>query len=249
MASSSPQILRPIPRRPHEQTSSSNGPSSPHLNPADAAPSPPSETPSRAHSFLNLTSSTLLGIYSPTGYGERNDEPSTPWGTGSETPSTTAHFLSTMPPNQRRQSIAPPYMPQPKANPTADALRLASRTVLLFVLGLGYGLLVRHLHNERQLAPFQVEGLIKPRDHWTYLVFWGVAGVALGSLLPWVDGFFAGEEDSAIEAETRDKRKADDPIASGLFAECTPVVRSFGAFVGIAFAIVRSPYNKCCNLY
>lgn len=136
-------------------------------------------------------------------------------------------------------------MPPPKNNRVADTVRLGSRTVLLFVLGLGYGLLVRHLHNERQLAPFQVEGLIKPSDDWTYLAFWGVAGVALGSLLPWVDGFFTGEGDVLQEAAKTAKRTGAG--SNGLFATWTPVVRSFGAFVGIAFAIVS--YFRLQNTY
>ena len=226
--SSSPQIIRPKPRRPFEQ----NGSTSPLLSPADAADSH-SEAPSRTHSILNLTSSTLLGIYSP---GYDRDDLSTPFGSGSQTPSGLS--LSSMAPNQRRKSIVPEFRPQLKRDPVADAVRLGSRTILLFALGLGYGLLVRHLHDDRQLAPFQVEGIIKPRNDWRYLVFWGVAGVALGSLLPWVDGFFA-EEDELEDPVERRVVKKDDESSSGLFsADWTPVIRSVGAFVGVAFAIV-----------
>lgn len=116
-------------------------------------------------------------------------------------------------------------------------MRLGSKTLLLFALGIGYGSLVRHLHNERQLAPFQVGGLIKPSHDWTYLAFWGVAGVALGSLLPWVDGFFGANEDMLGEKAPRGS-KDQKSLSMGLFADWTPVIRSVGAFVGIAFAIV-----------
>jgi hypothetical protein len=88
-----------------------------------------------------------------------------------------------------------------------------------------------------------VEGIIKPRDNWTYLFFWGVAGVALGSLLPWVDGFFGGAND-VNALEPKERKKTDDSNSSGLSVEWTPVVRSFGAFVGIAFAIVRVFFNS-----
>lgn len=195
----------------------------------------PSEAPSRTHSILNLTSSTLLGIYSP---GYDRDESLTPFGTGAQTPllyNTSGLSLSSMAPNQRRNSIVPPFKPQQKQDPVADAVRLGSRTILLFALGLGYGLLVRHLHDDRQLAPFQVEGIIKPRNDWRYLAFWGVAGVALGSLLPWIDGFFAGEEESVDATEIK---KEEDTSPGILSSDWTPVVRSIGAFVGIAFAIV-----------
>lgn len=107
-----------------------------------------------------------------------------------------------------------------------------------------YGLLVRHLHDEQQLAPFAVEGIIKPRNDWTYFVFWAVAGVAWGTLLPWVDTFY-GDGDGDSHSDERSKRsgdlageKATRPM-SVFSADWTPVIRSVGVFVGIAFAIVR----------
>ena len=117
-----------------------------------------------------------------------------------------------------------------------------------------YGLLVRHLHDDRQLAPFQVEGIIKPRNDWRYLVFWGVSGVALGSLLPWVDGLW---EQNFVSATCQTRERSSTPEggedhldSSGLFgADWTPVIRSVGAFVGIAFAIVRSHLLAFSSLY
>jgi hypothetical protein len=116
-----------------------------------------------------------------------------------------------------------------------------------------YGLLVRHLHDDRQLAPFQVEGIIKPRNDWTYLVLWGVAGVALGSLLPWVDTLWEENFESSSKVgtkETKPESKGGDVDASGIFgADWTPVIRSVGAFVGIAFAIVCVPVLTTLPLY
>ena len=116
------------------------------------------------------------------------------------------------------------------------------RGTTLFCLGMLYGLLVRHLHDERQLAPFQVEGIIKPRNDWGYLVFWGVAGVALGNLLPWVDTLWEeGSDNSQSKSQRRRKPEHAGLDSTGVFgADWTPVVRSVGAFVGIAFAIVRT---------
>lgn len=54
-----------------------------------------------------------------------------------------------------------------------------------------------------------------------YLVEWGLAGVALGSLLPWLDGEDLGDD-------------------GGSKMDWHPAVRSIGAFVGIAYAIVSS---------
>jgi hypothetical protein len=110
---------------------------------------------------------------------------------------------------------------------------------------MGYGVLVTHLHNDRQLAPFQVEGIMKPSYNWSYLVFWGMAGVGLGSLLPWVDTIW---EDTSSNPELASEKERLSTIedentgnsTSGLGADWNPVVRSIGAFVGIAFAIVSS---------
>ncbi len=121
-------------------------------------------------------------------------------------------------------------------------------------MGLGYGVLVRHLHDERQLAPFQVEGIIKPRNDWRYLAFWGVAGVLLGSLMPWVDTLFLDADsvfEGSMDGETRggvnDGVEVEGGDADGesgiLGADWTPVVRSVGAFVGIAYAIVCSHFE------
>jgi hypothetical protein len=217
--SSSPKIHRPKPRRPYE-TSTPQSPPSPLLSPSAI-----DDTPSRTHSILNLTSSTLLGIYSQTGnqFDLQSDLPSTP----SSPPASVRRRLSTLPPVH-------------KPTPVETAWRLGLRGILLFGMGMGYGLLVRHLHDDRQLAPFQVEGLIKPRNDAGYLLFWGVAGVALGSLLPWVDTLFAVPE---LDTPVFEQKKEEESDAeAGIFgADWTPVVRSVGAFVGIAYAIVNIP--------
>lgn len=93
---------------------------------------------------------------------------------------------------------------------------------------------------------FHVENIMRNASaeegyNWKYLVFWGVAGVGLGSLLPWIDGLWEerrtgrrnGEQDNIQGAE-----KSGLKSTSGLAADWNPVVRSIGVFVGIAFAIV-----------
>lgn len=58
-----------------------------------------------------------------------------------------------------------------------------------------------------------------------YYVQWGLAGVALGSLLPWLDGETEGDGSGSGKGKI----------------EWDPAVRSIGAFVGIAYAIVSPP--------
>jgi hypothetical protein len=257
MPSDGPPLLRPTPRRPFDLNVTGATP------PESTTPVDPSEQVSpnhldakihgadqgsfsRTRSILNLTSSTLFGIYSPTGYNER-EEPSTPWGTGAETPRERGSFDG-LPPAYGGRNMASLHHRKSSHHMSttslpAHILNLVLRIILLFCLGMGYGVLVTHLHNDRRLAPFQVEGIMKPSYNWSYLIFWGVAGVGLGSLLPWVDTMW---EDRAINPENTSVKDRNGQLedeetgssTSGLAADWNPVVRSIGAFVGIAFAIV-----------
>ena len=116
---------------------------------------------------------------------------------------------------------------------------------------MAYGVIITHLHDDQRLAPVQMEGI--DRSDWRYNIFWGIAGVLLGSLLPWVDVFWQeawGTKKSHAEGDivAYDSKTAPDtdgtnerlPSRSGssLGADWNPAVRSIGAFVGIAFAIV-----------
>lgn len=264
MPSDGPPLLRPTPRRPFDLNVTSATP------PESTAPADSGEQTSpnhldakatgnggadlasfsRTRSILNLTSSTLFGIYSPTGYNER-EEPSTPWGTGAETPRERGSFdgvplayggRAARPQHRKMSSHHTSTTPLP-----SHILNLALRVILLFCFGMGYGVLVTHLHNDRRLAPFQVEGIMKPSYNWSYLVFWGIAGIGLGNLLPWVDTMWedtAGNPELTLEKEGLSTVEDEDTVssASGLAADWNPVVRSIGAFVGIAFAIVGSHF-------
>ncbi|KAI7680658.1 hypothetical protein KC353_g22026, partial [Hortaea werneckii] len=88
-------MLKPRPRGRVFDFSDTSTPNSPPTPSSELSPTglePPklsgdgSTTPSRTRSILNLTSSTLFGIYQPTGYATDREDPSTPWGTGAETP-------------------------------------------------------------------------------------------------------------------------------------------------------------------
>ncbi|KAF8859211.1 hypothetical protein BDZ45DRAFT_367882 [Acephala macrosclerotiorum] len=251
------KIHRPTPRRPYETTSSSTAstitsthptnPSTSYLSPNTNAAGEPL---SRTQSILNLTSSTLLGIYSPTYANPSSDyeysSPSTPWGTGAETPLSPSSHNDNRPSQSIRRHTSPPPS-QPPRTTLWTVFTLALRGVLLFGIGMGYGVLVRHLHDDRQLAPFQVEGIIKPRNDWRYLVFWGVAGVGLGSLMPWVDTLFSYPLEEASgkrnQSQTPAEKETENEEEAGIFgADWTPVVRSVGAFVGIAYAIRKLPW-------
>lgn len=210
----------------------------------------------RTSSILNLTSSTLFGIFSPSGYDSVREVPSTPWGTGAETPSQQPHGAV------NRPILLPKadYFSHTKASERSlqghfrsrsDILTLLRRAIWLFVFGVAYGLIITLLHDHQGLAPVRVENI----DHksWPYLIVWGATGVCLGGLLPWMDflweeafGVSRGPQTSTAQLEPSTSRTAvdgdDERVISssttGLGVDWNSIVRSIGAFVGIAFAIV-----------
>ena len=253
-------LLRPTPRYPFEITptstsADSSAPLTPDLSQTDPEPNEIKPT-RRTHSILNLTSSTLFGIYSPSSYEGVREGRSTPWGTGAQTPLRQSNADPTKTASIPLQNAFPNSIPSPRASQNAVSFRgrllpLTVRMVLLFGFGIAYGLIITHLHDSQYLGPVGIGNI--HRASWRYLKLWGVAGVLLGGLLPWVDVFWAkalGEPTKAstskMEPESmtshnqdvEDNERAALNADSGLRGDWSPVVRSIGAFIGIAFAIV-----------
>ncbi len=259
-----PPLLRPEPRRSFQLTptsTESSAPPTPSRNSSDCSrlePEPDGEKPaSRTRSILNLTSSTLYGIYSPSGNENARGEPSTPWGTGTQTPS-----LRTNADDFKAPIIGAFERPRPKLQRSHSShhyphiyrdyvMPLTLRTILLFFFGVAYGLIITQLHDTQRVAPVKVEGI--EGYTWRYLTTWGIAGILLGSLLPWVDILWdealgTNEDYTVLNKQIEDSRPSTEEdehlvssFGSGLGADWNPVVRSIGAFVGIAFAIVSFP--------
>lgn len=227
-------------------------------------------TPRRSRSLLNLTGSTLYGIYSPTSYEPHRDEPMTPWGTGAQTPSrstgtdarkgfplfTAEAFKEKAAIGKERRQERRKSMHQQRQSwrRSATASQIATtflRVVLLFAFGLAYGEVITQLHNSGRVAPVQVNQI--DRSSWSYLAFWGLTGVLLGESLPYLDTFWKNRSssDSAIEDDDMSSEQEgpsasqDAPVIqqeeqSRPETDWNDIVRSIGAFVGIAFAIVSS---------
>lgn len=108
-------------------------------------------------------------------------------------------------------------------------------------------MLVSHLHDRQELAPVKVEGI--DRTAWPYYVFWGLAGVLLGEALPQLDALWNSDEDEDIEESEEDARRRNSGFSrkQGMVA-WNDVVRSVGAFVGIAFAIRKLPWQSTLQL-
>ncbi|KAF2474690.1 uncharacterized protein BDR25DRAFT_280151 [Lindgomyces ingoldianus] len=223
----------------------------------------------RNKSFLNMTSSTLYGIYDDAGSstaGERSEVP-TPWGTGAETPARrsldsglgingwengvgspdgglrvkgiarrgTVEGIQT----RRRRSR---QAPTPQRKGLWKGVVIVGKLSSLFLFGLVYGVIVSHLHDTRELAAVRVGGV--DRESWIYLGAWGFAGVVLGSLLPYVDLLWDGHtNDNQVQLVEPEK-----DAESSLSEQWNEIVRSVGAFVGIAFAIRRLPWQSTLQL-
>jgi len=125
---------------------------------------------------------------------------------------------------------------------------LVYKSSALAAVGISYGVLISHLHDRQQLAPVPVDGI--PHQSWSYIVFWGMAGVFFGRLMPWVDHLWdnVDEDDSYSDNAPRYGNNSAErrPSSSGRESrtwwapQWNDVVRSIGAFIGIAFAIVST---------
>lgn len=244
--SEEPTIHRPRPRRVFDLTPASTESSSEVPSPTEPTPNPdllnPGSTPSvsRNGSIMNLTSSTLFGIYSPTAFEGLRDE-SSPWGTEAQSPAT-----ENVPTTEPKQGVNRFALERSRSRLSRGLFRgvilpRAMRGVLLFAFGIVYGVITVHLHENHWITPVKLEN-IRYYDSWQYLGFWGLAGVALGNVLPWLDVFV---EDSVRDPVRERKTRRGSGSGSGNGnddGERSPswvaVARSVGAFVGIAFAMV-----------
>lgn len=271
-----PKIHRPVARRGFEITPPSPDTSDPPT-PASGEQSPEflmtrresdkSPPPSRTRSFLNLTSSALLGIYSGATDGGRGEELNTPWGTGAQTPSHSARpsidmdFLAptrapTFPFNFDKPVRNTKLFKGPKKGLKNYYLPLISQTVMLFGCGMGFGSLLTHLDKTQPMTPIPVP--TDSNNSFYYQIAWGLLGVVLGNALPQIDLFFDDDEDAiadgvAIQPADYQRVRTNSRLShsgkdrpsltdSGLGPIWYSTVRSIGAFVGIAYALVSSHY-------
>ncbi|ROT42797.1 hypothetical protein SODALDRAFT_375060 [Sodiomyces alkalinus F11] len=230
---------------------------SPQYNGFAATTPSESTSLSRTQSVINLTGSTLSWIYSPLSSSKDRfgrEELDSPWGTGAQTPikrpnlddATFEVMKQRSALRNKRSAHANPYstLPSSPKSALASTVMFASRIVLLFLLGMGYGVLVTRLHDGQRWRALSVDGIINTGYNWTILVFWGAAGVLLGALLPWFDGVWErafGDDDAAAAGREDDSPDSEEDNRG---TDWTLMVRGIGAFVGIVFAIRRLPWTS-----
>jgi hypothetical protein len=225
----------------------------------DMSKKPPasgSTTPARTRSILNLTSSTLFGIYQPTSDGQ-----DTPFGSGAQTPAVDSRHSSFDFTRSHRPAEASalangsfkkthqPRPPQPKPRKqtlSAQLLPILVRDVVLLATGVLYGLLVSHLHDRQQIAPVKLD---INRLSLPYLGAWAIAGLVLGEALPWLDrSLTASTREGTSQHQTAGDKQYDVGRQSKMPRGWNKVIRPVGMFVGISFAIRKLPWQSTQQL-
>lgn len=215
-----------------------------------------------------MTSSTLFGIYDDmesSTAGERSVV-ETPWGAGAETPARLSidpgmalngwengmgspdtelklkglARRGTM--DAQRQRPGSGHGARPPRRGVWKYAVIAGKLSALFLFGVVYGVIVSHLHDTRELAMVRVASL--GHKSWIYLASWGLTGTVLGSLLPYVDLAWNAQDDDQPGQEGGSQKESK----SSLSEQWNEVVRSVGAFVGIAFAIRRLLWQSTLQL-
>lgn len=246
--------LKPRARRAYEQGSD---PPTPTDNTSPSSHFPDGSTPSRNRSFLNLTSSTLFGIYGASGISGTGSEtiPPTPYGDGAQTPNDGRSFDFTrsgiphsLPTNAFTRSSNGKLARRRDTNSLPPLVRrktfrnfyipLVARLATLFLVGTLYGSLIPHLHDSQHFAPANVA---LDRQRWWYNIVWGLIGMALGEALPWADSLWVDEDD---ENSIIDNDRKPNTTTTRRSETWLDAVRSIGLFVGIAFAIRKLPWQS-----
>lgn len=132
---------------------------------------------------------------------------------------------------------------------TLSAGSLVVRGLCLFGLGVGYGVLLSRFQDSSPwLSGNSFAENINLSTDWKNLAFWGVAGVAWGAGMPWLDKLWYdtfGEDGEEIEMANE-----TDLLSGGedLTTDWALVMRAIGAFVGIVFAIRKLAWTSTLQI-
>ncbi|KAK9333403.1 insulin-induced protein-domain-containing protein [Lipomyces starkeyi] len=116
---------------------------------------------------------------------------------------------------------------RPLSSTASGRLIVFVKISLLFSFGVAYGHLVTQLQDNHYVTPTTLN--IDPTG--SFALTWGVLGVLLGALLPFVD---------SISPEILGPKKSSSS-GSSMFA-WNPIVRAVGVFIGVSYGIRRLPW-------
>lgn len=226
---SATHIFYPMPRRP-ANLELSQQPSTPMLSPNIS-----NGIPSRTHSALNLSSSTLLGIFSPSYFDPDQESPS----------------LMGSPPshqNQISRNVLDKISYQSQPLQKTKLFNFFLRVLLLFATGMGFGFLIQHLLDEKQPSSILFKIISDRKIEWIYLLSWGMSGVTIGTLLPLMDQPPSIDkhisQGSVISSVSTANKETSSKQFDILDQDWTPIIRSVGAFVGITYALRKLSWTS-----
>lgn len=239
-------VIRPMPRRPFQlqDTPSSTSPSRPCTPPSDTFANDTTQNSatsisSRSRSFLNLTSSTLFGIYSP------SVDTGTPCVTRPVSPSgfrTRENGLGIAGEQKvdKKWGVAERGAVVHTGFKRTTWFNRALQVGVLGLLGAVFGIAVTYVHDRSLVA-------ITDMAHvGAYLSYWAALGICLAHLLPWLDRSWNDETVSVKDhrRSSRSKRAGQDWTVP----RWIDIVRAAGLFVGLTFAIVSCTRSLCSIL-
>lgn len=212
---------------------------------------------SRGQSLMDLTGSTLAGIYSQAEEEEETtyEDEEESWRSHMPVYQPSVHDVAdeltkARAQLNRRRSTASDFAaagakaktttPPPTSSTSLSSVTLGAGT--LFLLGVGYGLLLLRLQEGPTWLSFTESMILQTGYNLPYLAFWGVSGVALGALLPWFDRVW---EEMFGEGSTVAETEQDAPIEEQCpSTDWALIMRAIGAFVGIVFAIRKLAWSS-----
>jgi hypothetical protein len=93
-----------------------------------------------------------------------------------------------------------------------------------------------HLHENNWITPVKLE--LIDRNSYVYLAAWGFGGVSLAYVLPWLDNLWENASPQKKPFANGYQKVGNATSGDSRSSRWTLAVRSIGAFVGIAFAMV-----------
>ncbi|CAN6621796.1 hypothetical protein TRVA0_008S02784 [Trichomonascus vanleenenianus] len=183
-------------------------------------------------SFMNLTTSALSGVFgSQVSLAELNGDVAS---VGPSRRSSATNLYGTSV-DQAEIQRPPTRKDSEPHNHTVPAMSsglvpvslfaLAVRVSALFVFGVAYGQLSRHLHDNHQVTSYTLD----IDQTGAFSLLWGSQGIVLGFLLPFLDWMYP---------ENRKWRHGKGG------ADWSSIIRAVGAFMGVAYGIRKLSWTS-----
>jgi hypothetical protein len=125
-------------------------------------------------------------------------------------------------------------------SPSTRLLALAARALLLFVLGVGYGIVIRKWGGSPAQETFTSQYTFSAHGFgWPHVILWGLFGVGFGSMIPLFDSFLESRRPEKKGIPPRRLESPLPPKEETHVSNWMLVVRGVAGPVGVAYGVVR----------